>query len=254
MSHNSRDELSAFDELNESGSHSEPAWEPLDRPAQEQTDPAPRRRRVIVGIVVLAVVALAVWQWFPREDDSSQPATATSTETTALPTTTTAASPTPDAVDGYGPQAAEERSEPTSGVVAIAAPTNPKVNTKDPESVMTAFLTALNNREENGELDQVQGWTADYVALDSLDPIDPYTDNGPMGGKAPTQTRDVELEKVKSAKPADSSTHRTREAKVTVQSHTGTETIQTWTVKAMKDGETWKVIEATLESWTGKTD
>ena len=242
-----RDELEAFDDLEESEpGRSSHQWQPLE--AEQQAAPPSRRgRTLLIVVLVAAVAALVVWRLWPEAatpaEGDTAPAAAVATRATSSPTSTY--------VDGNGPQAVETAGAPAPSQVSIPAPAAPKVKTSDPESVTKAWVSAINNRDTDN-LDQVQDWTQPYSALHDLDDLDPYGDHGAMGGKAPTVTKSVTLTTKPDAKPVDSSTRRTRLATVVVQSHTGQQTEQRWTISTMKDDTTWKVTSASLDSWTGK--
>ena len=118
------------------------------------------------------------------------------------------------------------------------------------ESVHVGRVTVKSQRERESWARPAEGLLRDR--LHDLDDLDPYGDHGAMGGKAPTVTKSVTLTKKPDAKPVDSSTRRTRLATVVVQSHTGQQTEQRWTISTMKDDTTWKVTSASLDSWTGK--
>lgn len=252
-----KDELDVFDSLpsNRDASDTE-HWDSIVS-VRERRSPRWRGIALVLGVLVIAGLSILRWGPWNATPEPSAPAPAAEAEVSATPSpvssSSSAALGDPDHVDGFGPQAVESRGEP-SGSASIPAPRQPEVNTGNAESVMKAFLTAINARSSGDadDLKTVEDWTADYSALPSLVDLDPHQADGPMHDKAPTRATEVTLERVEGAKPADSKVSQTRDAVVRVESSDGTVTLQTWRILASLDDTTWKITEASLESWTGE--
>ena len=254
----SRDELDAFDSIDHSDQTEPEHWAKIDEPERER----PRRgRRALIVALLLILAGVLLWRIAPWDNKDAAPAPAAQSPATTAPAAgpssggaTTAPATASGVIGGEAPQAVEGREAPTSGVVDVAKPSQPKVDAGDPESVMRGMLTALNNRAtgDASDLTTAEQWTRDYVPLSLVD-VDPYQAAGPMNGRAPAAVQNIELARVPDAKPADSRASQTRQATVRVQSNTGEVIVQTWLLTASLDGKTWKITDAALESWTGAT-
>lgn len=243
------DPLEAFDKIPETD-HESAQHEDL-TPRRQQED-RPRRRAwkpLLAVLVLLVLVGLILWRCSGtnRTDQSQAPAAAS--PSSSSPTSTASSS---DVVDGYGPQAPDSTEKtPSYAPVKLPKATAPEVDTHDSESVMKAFLTAINTRDKDDDDQRVSEWVKDYSRIDVAD-IDPYATNGLMSDKAPARSSSVKLDKPTSKQDVTTSTQKSKTATVTVQSASGQKTTQEWELTTGKDGDTWKVQSVHLVSVAGK--
>ncbi|WP_129662450.1 hypothetical protein [Rothia uropygialis] len=245
------DPLEAFDKIPDT-SHESVQQEDLRPRRQDEYRPRSRAWKPILGLlVVLAILALILWRCSDtdRSEDSSSGGPAPASSSSSAPTSTASAS---DVVDGYGPQAPDSsENKPSYSSVNLPKATAPEVDTHNSDSVMKAFLTAINTRDKAEDGDQVSEWVSRYSRIDVSD-IDPYQANGLMSDKAPARSSDVKFGNPTSKQDVTTSTQKSKTATVTVQSASGQKTTQEWELTTGKDGEDWKVQSVHLVSVTGK--
>lgn len=251
----SKDALEIFDNLESEQSQQQKQFRRLNETAATSDDHSGSKRFIVVLIIVL-LLALGSW-WVihslnNQQDTEASAASAAKTETSSpvLPSSSFSAS----YLNGEHPQAAEGRTALNPKAVEIPPATMPEIKVEDPESVMRAFITIVNNRNSSdlADFNRVKEWVAPYSSIEDMSGFDTYGTETTDLLPAPVTVEKIKVEASTENQMSNTSTRQSRVLETTVLASTGQKLRLKWEVTAMMDEkETWKVTEASLYNWQG---
>lgn len=248
----SKDALEIFDNLESEQSQQQKQFRRLNETAATSDDHSGSKRFIVVLIIVL-LLALGSW-WvihsLNNQQDTEASAAKTETSSPVLPSSSFSAS----YLNGEHPQAAEGRTALNPKAVEIPPATMPEIKVEDPESVMRAFITIVNNRNSSdlADFNRVKEWVAPYSSIEDMSGFDTYGTETTDLLPAPVTVEKIKVEASTENQMSNTSTRQSRVLETTVLASTGQKLRLKWEVTAMMDEkETWKVTEASLYNWQG---